>query len=188
MSFVYTFCYTFPISMDKKDILEFRIKRENEERRDGGCAVVFDPVSQKYAVGKHDDNSFYRLFSGGVDDSEDIKDGVLREVVEESGLHDFLYVEKIAEALAHYYNSLRNVNRVGYAVCFLVILKSTKLKPTQLEEHEKFSLAWVSAEEILKDWESRNENKDRDHWIYFLKKSVNRAIELGYDKVSNIKS
>ena len=35
---------------DSKDILEFGIKRENEERRDGGCAVVFDPVSQKYAV------------------------------------------------------------------------------------------------------------------------------------------
>ncbi len=30
------------------DILEFGIKRENEEQRDGGCAVVFDPVSQKY--------------------------------------------------------------------------------------------------------------------------------------------
>lgn len=37
------------------DILEFGIKRENEERRDGGCAVVFDPVSQKYAVNRISD-------------------------------------------------------------------------------------------------------------------------------------
>ena len=31
-------------------ILEFGIKRENEERRDGGCSVVFNPETQKYAV------------------------------------------------------------------------------------------------------------------------------------------
>lgn len=35
-------------------IPEFGIKRENEERRDGGCAVVFDPQNQKYAVTTHD--------------------------------------------------------------------------------------------------------------------------------------
>ena len=166
-------------------MLEFGIKRDNEERRDGGCAVVFDPVSQKYAVGKQANNGSYRLFSGGVDDNEDIKDGVLREVIEESGLHDFLYVEKTAEALCHYYNSLRKVNRVTNSTCFLVILKSVKLKSIELEEHEKFELAWVTPEEMLSNWKSRNKNKDYDHWIkLFLKKSVNRAIELGYDKTS----
>ena len=47
------------------DILEFGIKRDNEERRDGGCAVVFDPVNQKYAVGKLPDGNLW-LFSGGA--------------------------------------------------------------------------------------------------------------------------
>jgi hypothetical protein len=67
-----------------------------------------------------------------------------------------------------------------------VILKSTKLKPVELEDHEKFSLTWATAEEILSDWQSRNENKDNDHWIYFMKKAVSRAIELGYDKTSRL--
>ena len=164
-------------------MLEFGIKRENEERRDGGCAVVFDPVSQKYAVGK-DKNGWLRLFSGGVDEMENIKDGVLREVLEESGLFDFLYVEKIAEAMTHYHNSLKNIDRMGHATCFLIILKNTDLKPTQLEEHEKFVLDWVSTEELLNNWKSRNQEKSYDHWIYFLKKAVNRAIELGYDKTT----
>lgn len=162
------------------EILEFGIKRENEERRDGGCAVVFDPGTQKYAVGKQDDGKL-RLFSGGADPKKDIKEEALREVVEESGLHDFLYVEKIAEVLAHYYNSLKNVNRVAHATCFLVILKSTDLIPTRLEEHEKFSLAWATVEEIISDWESRNENKDYNHWIYFMERSAKRTKELGYN-------
>jgi 8-oxo-dGTP pyrophosphatase MutT (NUDIX family) len=167
---------------DIGEIPEFGIKRENEERRDGGCAVVFDPATQKYAVGEQTTDGLFRLFSGGVDPKEDIKEGILREVREESGLHDFLYIEKIAEALTHYHNNLRNVNRVAKATCFLVILKTTDLIDVELEEHEKFTLEWATSAEILSNWESRNENKDYDHWIYFLKKSVARAVELGYDR------
>ncbi len=172
--------------MNKEEIPEFGIKRENEERRDGGCGVVFDPKSQKYAVGKQHNNGFFRLFSGGVDSNEDIKKGILREVVEESGLYDFLYVEKIGEALTHYHNTLRNVDRVAHATCFLVILNSVDLKEVHLEEHEKFSLEWATAEEIITNWESDNQDKDNDHWIYFMKKAVSRAKELGYDTTSNI--
>ena len=173
------------MSAPKSEILEFGIKRENEERRDGGCGVVFDPETQKYAVGKQEDGRL-RLFSGGADPKEDIKEEALREVIEESGLHDFLYVEKVGEALTHYYNSLKNVNRVAHATCFLVILKSIDLVPARLEEHEKFSLAWATAKEIISDWESRNDNKDYDHWIYFMEKSTKRIKELGYDKTNDI--
>jgi len=162
-------------------IPEFGIKRENEERRDGGCAVVFDPRTQKYAVNKHAKNGLLGLFSGGVDADEDIQAGILREVIEESGLDDFAHVEKIAEAMTHYHNILKNVNRVAHATCFLVVLKSTHRVPVRREAHEKFTLAWASADDILKNWKERNENKDYDHWIYFLQKAVVRISEFGMD-------
>ncbi len=161
-------------------IPEFGTKRENEERRDGGCAVVFDPVSQKYAVNKHDANGLLGLFSGGVEEGEEIQKGILREVVEESGLDNFLYVEQIAEAFTHYHNILKNVNRVAKATCFLVILKSDHQVPVQREAHEKFTLAWATAEEIFENWRARNTEKDYDHWEYFLKKGAARVRELGY--------
>lgn len=160
-------------------IPEFGIQRENEERRDGGCGIVFDPATQRYAVGKHVADGILRLFSGGVDAGEDVEEGVLREVREESGLHDFLYIEKIGEAMAHYYNALRKVNRVGHATFFLIILKSIDVIPTQLEEHEQFTLTWATPKELLENWETHG--RGADHWVYFLKKSVARAIELGYD-------
>ena len=161
------------------EILEFGMKRVNEERRDGGCAVVFDPKNQKYAVGKQE-NGRLRLFAGGVDDGEDIQEGVLREVREESGLHDFLHVEKIAEAITHYHNSLKNVDRVAHATCLLVILKSTKLIPVHLEAHEKFTLDWATSAEIFENWKQWNQDHDVDHWIYFMEKSVARIKELGH--------
>lgn len=167
-----------------QDIPEFGIKRDNEERRDGGCGVVFDPNTQRYAVGKKHDNGALLLFSGGVEEGEDVQRGVLREVTEESGLHNFLYVEKIAEALTHYYNSLRQVNRLAHATCFLLILKDAHLLPVRLEAHETFTLDWVTYGELLDYWERNNQLKGFDHWIYFLKKCARRAAELGYDTTS----
>lgn len=165
-------------------IREFGVKRENEERRDGGCAVVFDPTTQKFAVGKKTMGGCYLLFGGGVDSGEDMQQGVLREVVEESGLYDFSYVEKIDTALTHYYNSLKKVNRVALATCFLVILKSTDLKDTKLEEHEQFALIWVTADDIISNWKKNNEDGGVDHWLYFFDKSLQRIAALGYAKTN----
>lgn len=156
--------------MNPENIPEFGIKRENEERRDGGCGIVYNPATEKYAVGKQTADGLYRLFSGGVDADEDIEEGVLREVREESGLYDYARVEKVAEAFTHYHNNLKNVNRVAKATCFLIILNSTKLQPVQLEEHEKFTLHWATKEEILENWNECNQNHDFDHWVYFLEK------------------
>lgn len=165
-------------------IREFGIKRVDEERRDGGCAVVFDPSAQRYAVGEKSNGGFLMLFGGGVGAQEDIQKGTLREVFEESGLYDFQYVEKIDEALAHYHNSMRNVNRVTLVTCFLVILNSTNVKAVQHEEHERFKLSWATQKEIVSNWEKGNKNRDVDHWLYFFEKAVRRAVVLGYDTTS----
>jgi leucyl-tRNA synthetase len=163
---------------------ETGIRRENEILVKGGCAVVFDPKAQKYAALKHE-TGFLRLCSGNVNDGEDEKQGILREVNEESGLHDFGHIEKIATAYPHFHNSLKKSNRAGWASCYLVILNSADTKDTALEEHEKFSLVWVSASELTANWQSFNQEKDVDHWLLFFNQAVGRAIELGYDKTSD---
>ena len=61
---------------------------------------------------------------------------------EESGLCNFEKVERIETSYAHYFNQAKKVNRVARAECFLIILKSNETKPVQLEDHEKFTLAW----------------------------------------------
>jgi len=165
--------------MNPANLREFGLKRENEERRDGGCAVVFDPKTQLYAVGVNDVGGAYRLFSGGVSADENIQEGVLREVVEESGLYDFGHIEEIETVWTHFHNSLKNVNRVALSTCFLVILNSTSLHEVKLEAHEKFKLTWKSAPEILANWKERNQNEDYSHWIYLFEKSLTRMKELG---------
>ena len=170
--------------INELEILEFGIKRENEERRDGGCSVVFDPKTQKYAVYRNLKNGAIGLYGGGFDEGEDEQSGVLRELVEESGLTDYLYIEKVDKVLTHYYNSNKNVPRVAYASCFLVVLDSINREPTKLEAHENFELIWATPREILSSWKSRNHNKDYDHWVYLFNKAIIRLRELGHDKTN----
>lgn len=162
-----------------QQIPEFGIKRENEVKVAGGCGIILNPETGLLAVGKQEDG-IYRLFSGGVNEGEESTAGILREIEEESGLYDFAHVEKIAEAITHFYNSLKNSNRAGHAACLLCVLKSSDRKPTRLEAHEKFNLEWVTLEELLKNWQEHNQNKDYDHWIYFLEKAEARLRELKY--------
>lgn len=159
-------------------------KRNNEEFRDGGCAVVFDPKTQKYAVA-HWPAGWYGLFSGGVNEGEDLKQAVLREVEEESGLHDFAHVEEIETAFAHYHNTPKNVDRFAKAICYLTVLNSRTVKEQKLETHEVFELAWATPSEILENWKEFNADGAHDHWVRFLKQAVARAIELGYDTTSD---
>lgn len=166
--------------MQPEPIREFGEPRENEERRDGGCAIVFDQERKKYAIGYRASDGVFLLFSGGVEPGERIEGGILRELREESGLYDVARVEKLAEALAHYHNVAKNVNRVAHATCLLVVLKSDQLMPTQLEAHEHFVLQWKTAAEIFENWQLLNDRGGFDHWVYFLERAQERLAELGY--------
>lgn len=171
--------------MEKEGILEFGIKRENEERRDGGCCVVFDPNTKKYAVYKHPKSDVFCLFGGGFDEGEDEQKGCLRELVEESGLVDYSYTEKLDSVITHYFNNNKMVNRIAYATCYLVVLNSLKKEDTKLENHESdFKFILATSDEILNNWNFNNNSKDYEHWIYFLKKAVQRLEKLGHLKTS----
>lgn len=162
---------------------ETGIKRDNEKFADGGSSVVFDPKTQKYAFAKLD-NGRTSLFAGGLQENEALHDGILRELREESGLTHIKQYEEVAVAYGHYYNSLKDMNRRAKATALLVVLDDAETVSTQLEEHEKFHLEWHDAADVLNQWE-QDESKSYDHYIFFLKQAVGRAIELGYDKTSD---
>jgi len=180
----FAFAKKFKLPIREVVAQETGVRHEDEERRDGGCGVIFDPATQKYAVATHPDG-LVRLFAGGVGGEEDLEQGVLREITEESGLYGFGEVEKIRSCFTHYYNRRKKVYRSAFATCFLVILKSDARKEQKLEPHEKgFELTWMTPQEIVQNWNDHNEHHDIDHWLIFLREAVARAIELGVDRTN----
>jgi leucyl-tRNA synthetase/ADP-ribose pyrophosphatase YjhB (NUDIX family) len=178
------FAHKYDIAIKKVIAKETGTKRDNEQFADGGAWVVFDPQSQQYAVAQFADGRLL-LFAGGVNPWETVYDAILREVQEESGLYDFAYSEHIETSYAHYYNTAKQINRYARAECLLIILNSTQTNATGLEDHEKFTLTWKSAQEILTNWNERNTDGSLDHYIRFFTESVARAIRLWYDKTSD---
>jgi len=61
---------------------ETGMRRDREEFRPGGCGVVFNPKTQRYAVLKRSEHAF-GLCSGGLEEGESIEAGILREIEEE---------------------------------------------------------------------------------------------------------
>ncbi len=153
-------------------------KRSNEELRNGGASVVFDPKRQKYAFAKWNDDGRLGLFGGGFDKDENVEAGVLRELKEESGFVNYKYVEQIDVVYTHYYNKARKVNRVAKAYALLVILENDETVDVELEEHENFDNVWLDPEDVLDLWEG---DSDYEHYIQFMHNGVARAIELGFD-------
>ena len=159
-------------------------KREREERRDGGCAVIFDHQKQKYAFGKTPEG-ILDLFGGGVG-NEDLTRGIKREIEEESGLHDFVSEELLDEALVHYFNYKKKVPRLARATCLLLVLGSDKLGKIAQEDHEDYKILWLDPEEAISYWEERNKDSDYTHWIRFLKRGVNWLVMAGIDTTNKL--
>jgi leucyl-tRNA synthetase len=125
------------------------------------------------------------LLAGGVDEGETVKEGVLREVLEEGGLYDFKHIQKIETSYAHYFNTAKKVNRVARAECYAIVLNSTDTKEVVLEDHEDFELAWWSAEDIRRWWVEHDDEDGFKHYIRFLDESVAWLIKEGYDNTSD---
>lgn len=182
----FEFAKAFDLPIRQVIAPETGIKRENEQFADGGSSVVFDPKTQKYAFPRFDTNGNIALFAGGRKEGEDLYDGILRELREESGLTHVKHYEEVCVAYGHYYHTLKHLNRRAKATALLVILEDANTVEPQLEPHEKFHLEWHDAADVLAIWQ-QDEGHNYEHYILFLKQAVGRAIELGYDKASDPK-
>lgn len=180
----FEFAKVFDLPIRQVIAPELGMRRENEQFADGGSSVAFDPSMQKYAFIQLDDHDRVALCAGGRKEGEDLHQGILRELREESGLTHIKEYEEVCTVYGHYYHPLKKLNRRARATVLLVILEDTDTVATQLETHEKFHLVWLDAADVLARWKAI-ESGDYDHYIVALERAVGRAIELGYDTTSD---
>ncbi len=164
---------------------EFGKAAENETFVEGICAVVFDPSTQKYGyLQKHEDDKFI-MVGGGIKEGEEINKAAEREVIEETGLQEISEVIPLGGPVyAHYYNSLKKINRFALTYPFLVIADSNSEGETQLESHEAFNFGWETAEIILQKLNQEN----NPHQFEIFRRAINQAITLNLDTTNNIQT
>jgi leucyl-tRNA synthetase len=110
--------------------------------------VVHNSPEDKILVLKWEKFSWISFVSGGVEEGENPKNTVLRELEEETGYIDVKTIEKIGDNFfTTYHATHKDENRVAEVITFKVVLKSERKSVTRKNENEKFVPAWVTKEE-----------------------------------------
>lgn len=165
--------------------MEFGEQKPDEQPVDGVSLVIFDPNTQKYGFVKHK-SGFLGLVAGGKKDNESYYDTAKRELAEETGLWDYSSIHLLGEPVfAHYWHSGKKINRFAKIAGVLIVLNSTDVKESALEEHEKdFVVEWSSPRDIFDSYN----NDGTKHLREILKRGINLAITLDLDKENKIEN
>ncbi|OGM11377.1 hypothetical protein A2Z22_01175 [Candidatus Woesebacteria bacterium RBG_16_34_12] len=108
--------------------------------RRAGRAVLINERNETALmwVGKY---SIYKLPDGGIEDHEDIYEGLKREILEETGCHTSIGDEI---GLTQEFRDEWKMAQISYCYKAVVTKDAQKLNLTDQEKDDKFALKWTS--------------------------------------------
>ncbi len=164
-----------------KDVGSPVVAPEKFRGREASRAIVFDQ-EKKIALLHSTKNHFHKLPGGGVEEGEDIKMALRREVLEEIGCE----IENIRElGIIEEYRNKFELHQLSY--CFITDLAGEKGTP-QLDEGEiteGFVTEWLALDDAITTLETETDIKDyqgnfiqvRD--LVFLREAKTNSNGLG---------
>ncbi len=117
----------------------------------------------------HEDRVEYGLPGGGIDEGETEEEGVIREVIEETGYTNFTNIRRIGTVESNFYNTVRKINRQALATCYALRLKNEtkkELQLTELEKKVKIENFWVSKQKALELISGSQSNSGEDQPLF----------------------
>jgi len=142
-------------TISDKDVISGAQEGEATRERHAARAVIFDDqnnIALLFVSKKH----YHKLPGGGIEEGEDIKTGLEREVMEEVGCK----IEVTGE-IGIIKEKRAKFNEFQASYCYIAKIKEKVSNPkfTEEEQREGFELKWVSLDEaieLLKNDEPNN--------------------------------
>ncbi len=135
----------------------------------GSTVIAYDAKKNLYVQLHNVNTEETWLPSGGLDVGESYEGCALRELKEEAGIG---HVEKIIElgvpVISYYYNANKKSNRKSLGYNFLAIVNSDQSIEQHNEEHENFTVSWVTYDELYNAIAKEGE-KGVEHWLQALR-------------------
>jgi 8-oxo-dGTP pyrophosphatase MutT (NUDIX family) len=151
------FAKRYNIPIKQVIVPEFWEKKENAVSKQSWYWIVFNPKSNKYLCvygsawshyGAH--GLEYGFPGGSIDDGEDILQGTIREVTEETWYDDLILHEALGiETISHYFAHNKNTQRENKAKTYFFILNSEHQNVQHLEKNESWLVCERLSEEEL---------------------------------------
>lgn len=141
----------------------FGEKHSNAQVKLSAYAYIYDEKEQKLLVGYNQNGKYkkYRLPGGTIEQGENLEEGLLREIKEETGYSDVTVISQIDCNQAYYYVDVKQIWRENYSNYFLCKLNSNARQAKQLIAYEEdCPIVWISFEEFEKDLLSMPQKQD----------------------------
>lgn len=150
--------------------------QENETVRNTVVAVIVDEQSGKYLCQYWEEyDGLTCLLSGGVEEGEDEREALLREIAEETGYTDVTIASNLGEQIETHYVKRDGERFVKNINPYLVVLHSKDGIETAKEADEKFENLFKTPDEIremMTLYEQRTGSSLADH-----KEILRRGVE-----------
>ena len=166
------------VKVFKKNDLKPNLKIEE---RNVILAIIKHWNEDKYLVIRYKKDNSRAFLTGGIDDNEDPKDTVIREIKEETGFINIRKIEKICNTECTFYHNRKNKNLKEFTYNYYVELENGENIEVSKEEQNILDFEWVNEEEL------ENIISYEEHYYPFkiYKERQNNEL-LGVDKVFNL--
>jgi leucyl-tRNA synthetase len=152
---------------------------ENEQFRSSIVAVVEDSVTHTFLTLQWGASLGGTLFiGGGREEGEDPVATAKREIQEETGYTNITLVGTTERMHHHYFAFSKGVARQTEVIGLHFVLNGSEQTSQNLQQHEKFTVAWLPKDEILSKME------DENHVLVF-RRLVLGEVYTGHGKLTN---
>lgn len=124
--------------------------KKNVTRR-GVLAVLRNPKNNTYLTLRWKHEPWTTFITGGIDEGEDLVEGALREIHEETGYTNVRYVRELGGPVhTQFFASHKDENRTALGTIMLFELESDEKTEVSAEEEAKHDVVWIKEEELSK--------------------------------------
>lgn len=115
-------------------------------------ALIRDPENDTWLVLKWKKQPWRGFVVGGVDEGEDLVEAARREVLEETGYEDLLYIKTLGESVrSEYFAAHKDENRLAITSAIYFELQSQHRREVSEEEQAKHEVEWVKLDSLNSD-------------------------------------
>ena len=133
--------------------------------RDGVCGIIEN--EGKILVLMHKRTGIYRLPAGGFEEGENDEETILREIKEETGYKNVLFVDYLGTVEANYDATVieKTVMRHRFLKGYSLKLENEDKLPEGEYESDRFDMMWLNQDEALEKFANNSESLGEDEFV-----------------------